>query len=161
MPIEIVGVVPDFQFSATRLAVDPFVYFVDFAPFQRRAMVLNVKLSGKRLPETLQQIDAAWKASGVSMPMNRRFADDYVQELYRTEQRQSGLLGALSAIAVTIACMGLFGLTAFATERRTKEIGIRKALGADAGSIVRLLVCGSSPSRCCGRIWWRGRWRHG
>ncbi|MEP7311747.1 MAG: FtsX-like permease family protein [Pseudomonadota bacterium] len=137
-PSEIIGVVPDYHLAANREAVTPAMFFVDYR--FARALALSVKLEGDRIPETVQAIDAAWRDAVADRPISRRFIDQYVQELYVAQQRQSGLLTILSVIAVAIAALGLFGLTVFATERRTKEIGVRKALGASSSNIVQLLL---------------------
>jgi putative ABC transport system permease protein len=136
----IVGVMPDFHFAANRQAVVPSVYYVDMSARIRDFYFLSVKLDGQRLPEAVQAIDAAWAAQGARRPISRQFLDRYVQELYATQRRQSVLLTVLSVVAISIAVLGLFGLTVFATERRTREIGVRKALGASSANIVRLLL---------------------
>ena len=74
------------------------------------------------------------------VPFDARFADDIVYELYNPDARRAKLFGGFALLAVVIGCLGLFGLAAFTAERRTKEIGIRKVLGARTRDIVRLLV---------------------
>ena len=138
-PLEIVGVMPDYHLAANREAVSPAAFLVDLR-FSRAFFSLSVKLKGESIPETLRAIDAAWRDVGGQRPISRRFFDQFVQELYIAQQRQSTLLTILSAVALGIAALGLFGLTVFATERRTKEIGVRKALGATSRDIVQLLL---------------------
>jgi putative ABC transport system permease protein len=78
--------------------------------------------------------------SGKPRPINRRFLDDFYRQLYAEINLQSRLFGVFAAIAVFLACLGLFGLSVFTVQQRTKEIGIRKALGAGSRDILRLLL---------------------
>jgi putative ABC transport system permease protein len=133
---KIVGVVPDFVIGSTRQAINPAVYFISPSEF----LVLNVKLEGGRIPETLAAIDAVGNERGRNGPGKRAFLDQYVQSLYLDVVRQSGLLEAFSGIALFTACLGLFGMAVFTAEQRTKEIGIRKAMGATKRDILRLLL---------------------
>jgi putative ABC transport system permease protein len=88
----------------------------------------------------LAGIDAVWRELGPDVPVIRRFLDDDFDALYRGERRQAQLLTTFSLLAVAIACLGLYGLASFSTTRRTKEIGIRKTLGASVPDIVRLFT---------------------
>jgi putative ABC transport system permease protein len=102
--------------------------------------LLHVKLRGQAIPETLAAIDARWTKAGDGTPIVRNFVDAYVQDIVIAIQRQGRAFGVLAGIAVLLACLGLFGLSISAAERRTKEIGIRKAMGASSGDIVILLL---------------------
>jgi putative ABC transport system permease protein len=134
---EIIGVVQDFAHNSVRVPIDP-VFYDDIAPYGDQ---LNVKLRGTSVPETLQAIDQLWKQMApLPAPITRQFYDQYTQTLYRDLERQSTLFSLFAAIALLLAGLGLFGLAAFTVERRTREIGIRKALGAATGDIVRLLL---------------------
>jgi len=135
-PRRIVGVVPDFPLNSIRTRIMPTVFFAapDWSTY------LNVKLTGQNLPETLAAIDRIWQEMVATRPINRQFIDDRIERLYRDVTRQGQVFGGFALVAVAIACLGLFGLAAFTAERRTKEIGIRKAMGADTGDILRLLV---------------------
>jgi putative ABC transport system permease protein len=135
-PIEVIGVVPDFAMDPIHKEVAPVVYGV-FPPSFR---YLNIKLNGRRLPETLDAIDSLWKRVGDGTPINRFFLDQHVQGLYLDVIRRGRIFAAFSFSAVLIACLGLFALSAFTAERRTKEIGVRKAMGAARSDILRLLV---------------------
>ena len=101
---------------------------------------LNVKLDGKKIPEMLHSIDGLWNELGPPRPIVRYFLDTHLQSLYRDIFQQGQLFSAFAIVALIIAALGLFGLAAIATERRTKEIGIRKALGASSGDVVWLLL---------------------
>jgi putative ABC transport system permease protein len=134
---EIIGVVPDFAHNSVRVPIDP-VFYDDIAPYGDQ---LNVKLQGTSVPETLQAIDQLWKQMApLPAPITRQFYDQYTQALYRDLERQSALFSVFAAIALLLAGLGLFGLAAFTVERRTREIGIRKALGAATGDILLLLL---------------------
>jgi putative ABC transport system permease protein len=134
---EIIGVVPDFAHNSVRVPIDP-VFYDDIAPYGDQ---LNVKLRGTSVPETLQAIDQLWKEMApLPAPIKRQFYDQYTQTLYRDLERQSTLFSLFAAIALLLAGLGLFGLAAFTVERRTREIGLRKTMGAATGDIVRLLL---------------------
>jgi putative ABC transport system permease protein len=109
------------------------VYFVDTHLSAR----LHVKISAQAdVPKTLDAIDGLWKALGDARPILRRFANENIEERYQTLTRQGQVFSAFSWVALLLACLGLFGLSAFATERRTRDVGIRKALGAGRVDIV-------------------------
>jgi putative ABC transport system permease protein len=134
---EIIGVVPDFAHDSVRVPIDP-VFYDDIAPYGNQ---LNVKLRGANVPETLQAIDDLWKQMApLPAPITRQFYDQYTQTLYRDLERQSTLFSVFAAIALLLAGLGLFGLAAFTVERRTREIGLRKAMGAATGDVLRLLL---------------------
>ena len=132
----IVGVVPDFPLGTIRTKIPPTVFMVepDWSAF------LSIKLTGDKVPGTLAAIDRIWQELVTTRPINRQFIDDRIQRLYRDVTRQGQVFAGFALVAVLIACLGLFGLAAFTAERRTKEIGIRKAMGADTGDILKLLV---------------------
>jgi putative ABC transport system permease protein len=102
--------------------------------------VINLKLDGARVPETLAAVDDLWRRIGEPRALARPFLDQTIQSLYIDLARQTQILGYLTAIAVVIAALGLFGLSAFTAERRTKEIGIRKTMGATRIDVLRLLL---------------------
>jgi len=101
---------------------------------------LLVKLSGQQIPATLDAMDTLWRRAGDPRPMQRFFLDDHIQGLYLDVIRRGRIFAGFAAAAVFIACLGLFALSAFTAERRTKEIGVRKAMGAGRGAILRLLI---------------------
>jgi putative ABC transport system permease protein len=134
--LRIIGVVPDFPIGSIRKPVPPSVFFVEPGLFN----VMSLKLSGAQLPQTLQGIDAAWHAFVPERPIDRSFVDDRVARLYLDEAREGRLFAAFAGFAAAIGCLGLVGLSAYTAERRTKEIGIRKALGASTFDVTRLLI---------------------
>ena len=135
-PRRVVGVVPDFPLSSIRSTIPPTVFVVE----PSWSTYLNVKLTGADVPETLAAIDRIWKEMVPAQPIWRQFIDDRLEKLYRDVTRQGQVFAGFAIVAVAIACLGLFGLAAFTAERRTKEIGIRKAMGASTADIVALLI---------------------
>lgn len=143
----VIGVVRDFNFNSLHEAVEPIAIYryrtnfenmpVEDRPFEDRFLIINIEMSdmGRTLEfieETLAQFDPIY-------PFQYRFFDEVLDDLYLSEERLMKLIGMFSAICVFIACLGLLGLTAFTTAQRTKEIGIRKVLGATTLQIIMLL----------------------
>ena len=132
---EIIGVTENFHFDSFHEAVKPL--FFRYAPQSARTIML--KIEAGREQEAIAQLQAFYKSFNPGFPFDYRFLDQDYQALYTSEQRVSTLSRYFAGIAILISCLGLFGLAAFTAERRLKEIGIRKALGASDFSIVRLL----------------------
>ncbi len=133
---EIVGVTPDVWLDAVHETVRPVAYGTLPAAYQ----ILSIKLDGRNIPDTLTAIDRLWTTTGEPRPLTRFFLDQRVQELYLDVTRQTRFFTIFTAVAVVIAAMGLFALSAFTADQRTKEIGIRKSMGADRSDILRLLL---------------------
>jgi putative ABC transport system permease protein len=133
---EIIGVVTDFPMGSIRDPIGPTVFYVEPNLFQ----LMSVKLSGRQIPETLASIDLLWKRMGSARPISRFFFDQQVENTYQDMIRQERLMTVLETVALLIACLGLFGIAAFSSERRTKEIGIRKVMGAETRDIMRMLL---------------------
>jgi putative ABC transport system permease protein len=132
-PVTIVGVVPDTQFDLTKGPSKPLVYLV----LPRWSSLLNVKVRAGRIPETVSAVDRLWKELG---DPSMRFTNDFLNVVYAPTIRQGWLVGGLSVVALFLSGLGLFGLAAFAAERRSKEIGVRKAMGASTPDILGLLL---------------------
>jgi putative ABC transport system permease protein len=132
----IIGVVEDFQIGSVRAAIPPAVFFVD----EGQSVVLSLKLDGRATPEALAAIDRTWKELGGSGPLSRSFFEETMQNMYLDLRRQTQVFTAFAGIAILIAVLGLVGLAAHAAVSRTKEIGIRKAVGGGRREIVRLLL---------------------
>ncbi|OJW77145.1 MULTISPECIES: permease prefix domain 2-containing transporter [unclassified Spirosoma] len=135
----IVGVVADFHEQSFHEKMGP--VFMGYMPHARN---LGIKLStkGKQMSElktTLASIEKEWKAVYPDNRFEYTFLDDSIAQLYEKEQKTSQLVNTATGIAILISCMGLFGLAMFTAEQRTKEIGVRKVLGASVASIVALL----------------------
>jgi len=133
--LTVVGVVKNFHFTSLRTAIRPMNFFLS----TRQNRFVSVKIRGRDLPGAVGFVESAWKSLYPDLPVDSFFLDTVFDRYYRSEQRQRELFGILSLLAVFIASLGLFGLAAHAAERRTKEIGIRKTLGASTPGIVRLL----------------------
>jgi putative ABC transport system permease protein len=133
-PSEIIGVAPDFALD-TRREVYPQILYVDPASFS----VLSVQLIGSQIPEALAGIDAAWSEI-THTRINRRFLSQSLQYIYADVLLQGKAITLGAGLAGVIAALGLFGLSAHSAEQRTKEIGIRKAMGASRGDILRMLL---------------------
>jgi putative ABC transport system permease protein len=135
-PLRIIGVTPNFAFDLFDLGKRPRFYVND----PNGMFTLSIKLRPGDQVATLKAIDDLWKKTGSSLPPSHRFVDDYVQGFYLATIQQGWMLDALSVAAVFLASLGLFGLAAFVAEQRTKEIGVRKAMGASTPDIVALLL---------------------
>lgn len=132
----VAGVAADLPIDSVREPIQPTVYYLAPAHFD----LLYVRLSGSTLPTTLTAIADIWKKSGDAMPLELNFLDSYVAHLHQDITRQARVLVALTVTALVVACLGLLGLATYSAERRTREIGIRKALGADSDEIARLML---------------------
>jgi putative ABC transport system permease protein len=140
----IVGVVKDVYFESIRNAIEPTLYVlppVGVPQVPETLRYASLRLSGSNLEGTLRAIDRKWAELVPDQPMARHFLDQDFEALYQSERRQGQMFTFFSALAILIACLGLFGLAAFTTERRTKEIGIRKAVGGGVLDIVGMF-CG-------------------
>ena len=130
----IIGVVKDFHFSSFHKGIDSFGFF-----WWARANKIAVKLAGGNIQKTLARIQEAWMNGVPEIPFDYYFLDTVIDRQYRFEQNFRTVFSAMTGLSLVIACLGLFGLAAFIAERRTKEIGIRKVLGASIREIVILL----------------------
>jgi putative ABC transport system permease protein len=101
---------------------------------------VTIRVAGADLPATLERIDAAWRTFFPEIPVTRHFLDEDFDALYRGQERQARMLGYFSGLAIAVACLGLLGLAWFSTERRTKEIGIRKVVGGTVWDVVALFT---------------------
>ena len=134
-PVPVLGVVKDFHYGSLRTEIAPMSFYFD----GRRMSYLSLHLDGRRIPETLKAIEAVWKRVNPQQPLDYSFLDERFENRYRSEAQMKDLFSYFSALTILISCLGLYGLAAFAAEQRTREIGIRKVLGATAGGMVALL----------------------
>jgi putative ABC transport system permease protein len=128
------GVVKDFHFSSMHDAISPFVIFLS-----TYARNIAVKLTGNDLPGTLNFIKHKWSVFAPHRPFEYEFLDEQFDKLYSSETRTGKLFYIFAVLAIALACLGLLGLSTFTAQQRTKEIGIRKVLGASVPRIVALL----------------------
>ncbi|MFN8335125.1 MAG: FtsX-like permease family protein [Cyclobacteriaceae bacterium] len=132
---KIVGVVKDFHYRSLHKKIEPLVLRHD----QNNMWCMSVKFSEGALKDGLAVVEAEWKKIVPDYPFNYEFVDDTISQQYKADQNTGILLTSFAALAIVIACLGLLGLTAFMTEQRKKEIGVRKVLGASVSSVVVLL----------------------
>ncbi|MES2006191.1 MAG: ABC transporter permease [Bacteroidota bacterium] len=136
---KVIGVVKDFHFESLHQRIVPIVMTLPKPTQANFFNQLSVKIGGNNTSEALATIESSWRKYLPEMPFEFSFLDDKFDALYLSEKRQSSLFTIFACIAIFIACLGLLGLSAFAITQRIKEIGIRKVLGASAGTIVVLL----------------------
>ncbi len=132
----VVGVVKDFHFISLHYPVGPLVLHLH--P-ERNVRYLFVRVRPTDLPATLALLEDTWRAQAPDLPFVYRFLDERIAQQYEAEERISRIMGYSAVLAILIACLGLFGLSALTVAYRTREIGIRKVLGASAPGIVRSL----------------------
>lgn len=133
---EIIGVIPDFSLGSVEKAIKPMVYF--FEPMQQH--LVSVKLAAADIPATLVAIDRAWASTGAKAQTSRFFLDERLEQMYLSMLRWAQAFGVFAIITVLLTAFGLFGLAMASVSRRTREIGIRKALGARTADVLRLLL---------------------
>ncbi len=158
VPGTVVGVVKDFHFESLHEPIGPLLIFLDTTQVRQ----LFVRIEGENTASALAAVESAWKARVGHRPFDYHFMDEDFNALYRKEERMAGLFSVFSAIAIVLACLGLFALAAFATAQRTKEIGIRKVLGANVMSITVLftrqflVLVGIALLVAAPLAWWAG-----
>lgn len=143
----VVGVVRDFHFQSLHVPVEPLYIFYNWIDFEgvdalNRAVsqsYLYIKIAPDDTASTLAFLADKFAGYDPKHPFEYRFLDDILDRQYASERRQMQLIGIFAAVCILISCMGLFGLSAFTTSQRTKEIGIRKILGASTSQIILLL----------------------
>jgi putative ABC transport system permease protein len=130
----IIGVVHDFHFKSLHAKIEPLIMFMRKGGFN-----CFIKMKPDHITSTVDYIRKTFKSYNLAFPLEFKFFDEEYDNLYRTEQRMGKILGYFSLLAIIISCLGLIGLSSFMTERRTKEIGVRKANGAKSFEIFYLL----------------------
>ncbi|TLV01016.1 ABC transporter permease [Dyadobacter luticola] len=131
----IIGVTKDYHFESLHQKVAPIAMFQQ----QGRLGRVSVHVAGNNVKQAISHIESVWNARFPEAPFEYQFLDQRFGQLYAREQTQQTLFGIFAGIAIFISCLGLLGLSMFMAELRTKEIGVRKVLGASVGSIVTLL----------------------
>jgi len=134
MEITVVGVLKDYNFESLRENIRPIM--IRLGDFGND---MTVRYTHEDPKEAVELLESKWKEVAPNEPFEFAFLDERFDEMYRAEQRLGVLFTIFTGLAIFIACLGLFGLAAFTAEQRTKEIGIRKAMGASSFTIVRLL----------------------
>ncbi len=146
---QIVGITKDFHYSSLHTPIGPLVMVNDFIPLLQAAPDMNstdnllpkfsFKMDGENPIATLGNIERAWKKHTTEQAFSYTFLDENIARQYLSETRLSQIFNLATALAILIACLGLFGIATLAIAQRTKEIGVRKVLGASTGNLVFLL----------------------
>ena len=155
VPINIVGVVRDTRFRSIREPIEPIIYRLS----EGGVTHLVVRYDATDPNGVRDRIEQVWRRVAADVPFDAEFSEEIVAELYDAEQSRAQVFAGFALLAIIVACLGLFGLAAFTAERRTKEIGIRKVLGARTRDIVRLLAWQfSKPVIVANLIAWPVAW---
>lgn len=133
--VEITGVIEDFHIRSLHQQIEPLVLVYK----KERADQMLIRVAGENIPAALDYIENVFKKTNPGQPFEYAFLDQTFARQYKSDERKGSLFLAFSGVAIIIACMGLFGLATFTAEQRTKEIGVRKVLGASVASVVALL----------------------
>lgn len=131
----VIGVVKDFNYESMRDDIKPIVTYV----LPAQANTLSIRLAKGNIRDTIGTIEKVWTQFHPGYPLQYTFLNERLGELYRNEERMLQMFGYFSLLAIFIGCLGLFGLASFTAEQKTKEIGVRKVLGATAPNIIGLL----------------------
>ena len=155
VPVTIIGVVEDSRFRSIREPIDSIMFF--YRP--NYVNQLLVRYDSDNPGAVRERIEAVWKQMAPEVPFDAKFSEEIIGELYEAEDSRATIFAGFATLAVVVACLGLFGLAAFTAERRTKEIGIRKVMGARTRDIVQLLAWQfSKPVIIANLIAWPAAW---
>jgi putative ABC transport system permease protein len=132
----IIGVVKDFHYVSLRTEIEPLIMLLD----PERSSSIVVRMQSENTPQTLEFMGGLWKRFAGDFEYDYRFLDERLDALYRSEERVGRIVNIFTVLSIFVSCLGLFGLASFMALRRTKEIGIRKVLGATVSGIVVLLT---------------------
>jgi len=131
---KIIGVVKDFHFKSLHNEIEPLLMYM-----RPNLYYVSIKIKPDNIGQTVKSIEKRWKAFSPNIPFEYFFLDDNFNKLYFAEQRTQIIFSSFAFLAIFIASLGLFGMASFTTEQRTKEIGVRKVMGASVTNIVILL----------------------
>jgi putative ABC transport system permease protein len=134
-PLHVIGVVDDFNFETMKQSVEPLCMILN----DNYSSIVAVKINPENAKSTIASIAAVWKKFAPSQPFRYAFMDEGFANMYADVQRMGSIFTSFAILAIIIACLGLFALSAFMAEQRNKEIGIRKVLGASVSSITTML----------------------
>jgi len=137
---KVIGVMKDFNFMTLHSPISPFALFHHKSQsYEIPNSCIVVRVPRADLESSIKLLESDWKAFAPAMPFEYKFLEEGFEEQYVAEQRLGKIFLIFSVLTIFIACIGLLGLAAFATEQRTKEIGVRKVLGASVPNLVTLL----------------------
>jgi putative ABC transport system permease protein len=131
----VIGVVADFNYESMHHEIVPIITYIRLVEMN----TVSLRISSSNVQETIAHVKGVWNRFNPGYPISYTFLDERINALYLNEARMMEMFGYFSLLAIFIACLGLFGLASFTTEQRTKEIGVRKVLGANISNIVILL----------------------
>lgn len=132
----VIGVVKDFHYASLHQDIQPFALFLNY---EFGVRFLNVKVASRDIERSLAHIKSKWNQFSPGTPFNYSFLDENIDQLYKSEESEGKLITYFTSLAMLISCLGLFGLASFMVERRIKEVGIRKVLGASIKQVILLL----------------------
>lgn len=132
---KVIGVVKDFHFNSLHAQIDPLIMY--YQP--ERNHQLFVRTHPQRIDDAVKELETVYRSYAPAYPFEYHFIERDWEDKYKSEQQVAGLFNYFAFLAIFISCLGLYGLAAYTTERRTQEIGIRKAMGASVGTILRLI----------------------
>jgi len=131
----IIGVIKDFHYRSLHHKIEPLMLNMNFYAYN----VLSLKIKSNNIPAVVEGIGKQWKALAPTLPFRYSFLDQDYDKLYKADAQLGKVASVFSSLAILVGCLGLLGLTSFSVERRVKEIGIRKALGASAGNVIFMI----------------------
>ncbi len=131
----IIGVIKDFNYASLRQSVEPAILY-----YRPSNSLMYIKTTGKDASRAIAAAQRVWKEYSPDFPFSYSFLDDDFNKMYQSDQRTGVLFNMFAAVAIIISCLGLFGLATYTAQVKTKEIGIRKVLGASVVSITNLLA---------------------
>jgi len=137
----VVGILKDFNLESLHTPIQPFALFAEESKsYDTRTTFISLKISGEHTRQVIGQVQDLWEAYVESNPFEYSFLDEDLAYAYQEDKRLASLFTVFTILAIFVACLGLFGLIAFTAQQRNKEIGVRKVLGANVSSIVKLLA---------------------
>ncbi len=136
---KVIGVVRNFNIESLQATITPFALFHISSKTYNPDFNIIAKIKSQDLSRVINQVESKWKSFASTEPFDYNFLDAAFDSQYRSEKRLGSIFSIFAALSIFIACLGLFGLSAFMAERRTKEIGVRKVLGASVSNVVVLL----------------------
>ncbi len=134
--LKIIGIMKDFNFSSLHSKIEPLIIYFDPAEIKQ----LLVRIKPGNLNKTINSLEGTWNNIAPEFPFEYSFLNEQINKLYNSDQKAGKLINIFSILALFIACLGMFGLASFTAEQRTKEVGIRKVLGAKVSGIIILLA---------------------
>ncbi len=135
----VIGVIKDYHYESLHHKIRPMALFLSGGYYKNVGMYISVRLNSENISGTIKYIENTWNNFAQNMPFEYSFLDEDFDNLYINEKQTRKLFTIFSCLAIFIACLGLFGLVSFIADRKTKEIGIRKVLGASVPGIVTIL----------------------